>query len=157
MNRLAPLSFSKYELNEPIMAKIYKKYGIYGQSEYVALVGTKRIVFKGGYSGTRGTSPASYTTSNEEEQHMIECCDKWFKGIIVLVEQWQEQGEEPAVAKAEDTAVIDQNTYPEVTNMQGAIKVLVSDPYNVSLTELQNKVAVKGAALKIGVNFPNWK
>lgn len=140
------------------MARIYKKYGIYGMSEYVALVGNMRIAFKGGYNGTRGISPASYTTASEQEQSMIECSDKWNKGIIVLVDQWQEEeDEQPVAVEVSENTDTDPNTYPAVTNMQAAIKILSAAPYNAPLSELQNKDAVKKAAAKRGVNFPNWK
>ena len=126
-------------------------------SEYVALVGNSRIAFKGGYNGTRGTSPASYTTASEQEQNMIECSDKWQKGIIVLVDQWQEENEAQPLVEVVDNIEADPNTYPAVTNMQAAIKILSAAPYNAPLSELQNKDAVKKAASKRGVNFPNWK
>lgn len=135
---------------------LFKKYGIYGQAEYSALIGNKTIVFKGGASGTRGMVPASYVTSNPEEQQMIECSAKWQRGVIRLVEQWNEGVEEakPVPAKEEAPSA---DTYADVTNMQSAIKVLSGKPYNVPLGAMQNKEATKKAATEKGVSFPNWK
>lgn len=135
---------------------LFKKYGIYGQAEYSALIGNKTIVFKGGASSTRGLVPASYVTSSKEEQQMIECSAKWQRGIIHLVEQWTE-GEPEVKPAAEPAAEEPKDTYPAVTNMQSAIKILTAEPYSVPLASLQNKEATKKAAAEKGVSFPNWK
>ena len=46
--------------------------------------------------------------------------------------------------------------FVNVTNMQQARSMLMAEPYNVSLSELQNKQAVRGKAEELGVSFPNW-
>ena len=50
----------------------------------------------------------------------------------------------------------DSTPYTEVTNLQQARSVLIAEPYNCSLSDLQNKAAVKAVADEKGVSFPNW-
>ena len=54
-------------------------------------------------------------------------------------------------ADADNTVVLS-----EVTNMQQARALLMAEPYNCPLSQLQNKGAVKAAAQEKGVSFPNW-
>ena len=44
----------------------------------------------------------------------------------------------------------------EVTNMQQARAVLMAEPYNCQLAQLQNKSAIKAVAQEKGISFPNW-
>ena len=44
----------------------------------------------------------------------------------------------------------------EVTNMQQARAVLMAEPYNCPLAQLQNKSAIKAMAQEKGISFPNW-
>ena len=133
-------------------------YEIYGQIERncyfrigKALV---RVEFTGGSINSTGVSPAVYMTDNPLFQKAVENSESFRSGEIKRgrVEVIDEGGDDVGVATAaEDVAL-----FPEVTNMQQARNLLMAEPYNCQLSQLQNKTAVKLVAGELGVSFPNW-
>lgn len=113
-----------------------------------------RIEFTGGAINSTGVYPAQYTTDNPLFQRAIENSDAFRNGEIRRgrVEVIGESaGESQQTAPS---AALHQ--VPEVTNMQQARALLMAAPYNCTISELQNKGAVKGAAQEKGISFPNW-
>lgn len=113
-----------------------------------------RIEFTGGAINSTGVYPAQYTTDNPLYQRAIEnseafLCGEIKRGRVEQAGNADDTG--PAAANAGDTTVVS-----EVTNMQQARAVLMGEPYNCALSELQNKNAVRIAAQNKGVSFPNW-
>ena len=114
-----------------------------------------RVDFTGGSINSTGVYPAFYTTDNALFQRAIENSDAFRNGEIK--QGWVEV----ISAKNEAVDAIDEKpseltALPEVTNMQQARNILISEPYNCQLSQLQNKSAVKLAAAEKGVSFPNW-
>ena len=133
-------------------------YEIYGQIERncyfrigKALV---RVEFTGGSINSTGVSPAVYMTDNPLFQKAIENSESFRSGEIKRgrVEVIDEGGDDVGVATAAENVAL----FPEVTNMQQARNLLMAEPYNCQLSQLQNKTAVKLVAGELGVSFPNW-
>lgn len=114
-----------------------------------------RIEFTGGAINSTGVYPAQYTTDNPLFQRAIENSEAFLSGEIKRgrVEAVGEENAQTA-AVAEDGNVL--NVVSDVTNMQQARTILMAEPYNCTLSELQNKNAVKSVAQEKGVSFPNW-
>ena len=113
-----------------------------------------RIEFTGGAINSTGVYPAQYTTDNPLFQRAIENSDAFRNGEI-------KRGRVEVCSGNEHSAVDDvdrnaDNVVSEVTNMQQARSILMAAPYNCTISELQNKSAVREAARAKGVSFPNW-
>ena len=114
-----------------------------------------RVEFTGGMINSTGVYPAQYTTDNPLYQQAIESSDAFRRGEI-------KRGREVSLdcevvnntAESEDAG--EKISFVEVVNMQQARAVLMAEPYNCNLSELQNKNAVKAVAEQQGVSFPNW-
>lgn len=113
-----------------------------------------RIEFTGGAMNSTGVYPAQYTTDNLLFQRAIENSEAFKKGEIKRghVEILNETSAQHSVEEPCDEST----SFPEVTNMQQARALLMAEPYNCTLGELQNKAAVKGIAQAKGISFPNW-
>lgn len=114
-----------------------------------------RVEFSGGMINSTGVYPAQYTTDNPLYQQAIECSDAFRRGEIkrgrvdVL-----ESDDVKAASEGEDADSV--TPYVEVVNLQQARAVLMAEPYNCNLSELQNKSSVKTVAEQKGISFPNW-
>ena len=133
-----------YEINGQIERNSYFRIG-------KALV---RIEFTGGAINSTGVYPAQYTTDNALFQRAIENSDAFMKGEIRRgrVEVLNDSSNVTATMEEHDATT----TFPEVTNLQQARALLMDEPYNCTLGELQNKAAVKNIAVAKGISFPNW-
>lgn len=115
-----------------------------------------RIEFTGGAINSTGVYPAQYTTDNPLFQRAIENSDAFRSGEIkrgrveVLESDAEECMQDAGSTPSASTMVT------EVTNMQQARAFLMAAPYNCTISELQNKNAVRAAAQERGVSFPNW-
>ncbi len=110
-----------------------------------------RVEFKGGSINSAGVVPARFITDNPLLQKAIESSDAFRSGQI-------KRGKVDTIQEAEEKqdVVAQANIFPDVTNMQQARTLLMADPYNCALSELQTKAAVKAKAEEKGLNFPNW-
>lgn len=133
-------------------------YEIHGQVERNSFfrVGNAliRVEFTGGMVNSTGVYPAQYTTDNPLFQQAIENSAAFRSGEIKRGKVDKLTGDdEPAepVNSAPEGEV-----FTEVSNLQQARAVLMAEPYCCSLSDLQNKAAVKVAAAQKGVSFPNW-
>ena len=113
-----------------------------------------RIEFTGGAINSTGVYPATYTTDNPLFQHTIENSEAFRKGEILRGKVENIEAPLPKEKPAEE--VTDTKAVSDVANMQQARAYLMAEPYNCKLSELQNKSAIKMAALQKGVTFPNW-
>ena len=115
-----------------------------------------RIEFTGGAINSTGVYPAQYTTDNPLFQRAIENSDAFRSGEIKMghVETY----DDGARLESADAQVVADGTVAvsEVTNMQQARAVLMAEPYNCPLAQLQNKSAIKAMAQEKGISFPNW-
>lgn len=113
-----------------------------------------RIEFSGGSINSTGVYPAHYVTENALFQKAIENSEIFRNGEIKRgrVEIINETGDETV----ENTKKTDVQNYPDVTNIQQARSVLMNEPYNCTLAQLQNKNAIKAVAHDMGVAFPAW-
>ena len=114
-----------------------------------------RVEFTGGSINSAGMTPASYTTDNPIYQNAIERSELFRKGEIVVGSVYVLEGvsaDAPVTEQPEN----DTTAFPEVTNVQQARSVLMSEPYNIPLSELQNKAAVRSKADELGISFPSW-
>lgn len=107
-----------------------------------------RVEFTGGMINSTGSYPAQYSTDNPLYQQAIEASEAFRRGEI---KRGKVEKTTTAVEQAKDST-----PYTEVTNLQQARSVLIAEPYNCSLSDLQNKAAVKAVADEKGVSFPNW-
>ncbi|MBQ8271074.1 MAG: hypothetical protein IJZ22_07740 [Bacteroidaceae bacterium] len=114
-----------------------------------------RIEFTGGMINSTGSYPAQYTTENPLYQQAIEKSAAFRNGEIKRgkVETFGSESEEKAPVADDETVV---TPFADVTNLQQARAVLMAEPYNCNLSELQNKSAVKAVAAQKGVSFPAW-
>lgn len=114
-----------------------------------------RIEFAGGMVNSTGVYPAQYTTDNPLYQQAIENSQAFRCGEI-------RRGKVDDIAPATDEQEAEHNdafagdAFTEVVNLQQARAVLMGEPYCCSLSDLQNKAAVKAVAAQKGVSFPNW-
>lgn len=114
-----------------------------------------RIEFTGGMVNSTGVYPAQYTTDNPLYQQAIESSQAFRCGEI-------RRGKVDDIAPATDEQEAEHNdafagdVFTEVVNLQQARAVLMGEPYCCSLSDLQNKAAVKAVAAQKGVSFPNW-
>ena len=113
-----------------------------------------RIEFSCGSINSTGVYPAHYVTENALFQKAIENSEIFRNGEIKRgrVEIINETGDETV----ENTKKTDVQNYPDVTNIQQARSVLMNEPYNCTLAQLQNKNAKKAVAHYMGVAFPAW-
>ena len=114
-----------------------------------------RIDFTGGAINSTGIYPAQYSTDNPLFQRAIESSDAFRCGEIKRgrVEVYDDNAKAAApAAEAENNF----NVVTEVMNMQQARAYLMAEPYNCSLSQLQNKNAIKNVAMANSVSFPNW-
>jgi hypothetical protein len=115
-----------------------------------------RVDFTGGSINSAGMTPANYVTDNPLYQKAIEESEQFRNGEIVIGATEKIEEKESVV----ETTPADENSRQEVfvnvTNVQQARSVLMGEPYKVSLSELQNKGAVRGKADELGISFPNW-
>ena len=114
-----------------------------------------RIEFTGGAINSTGIYPAQYSTDNPLFQRAIENsdafrCGEIKRGRVEVLEDDSKATDSVATADAQC------NVAPEVTNMQQARAYLMADPYNCSLSQLQNKNSIKSVAKANSVSFPNW-
>ncbi len=115
-----------------------------------------RVDFTGGAINSAGMTPANYTTDNPLYQKAIEDSEQFRCGEIVIGATEKIVEKEP-VADAENCKEkSNKEVFVNVTNVQQARSVLMGEPYKVSLSELQNKQAVRAKADELGVSFPNW-
>ena len=118
-----------------------------------------RIEFTGGAINSTGVYPAQYTTDNALFQRAIESSEAFRRGEIKRghVESVAESGTLSEDCSSEACGEYEAATiFSDVTNMQQARALLMAEPYNCTLAELQNKAAVKSVAAAKGVSFPNW-
>ena len=114
-----------------------------------------RIEFTGGMINSTGVYPAQYTTDNPLYQQAIENSDAFRRGEIKRGKVVSLDAEVVnSVADDEDDS--EKNSFVDVVNLQQARAVLMAEPFNCPLSELQNKSAVKAAAEQKGISFPNW-
>ena len=117
-----------------------------------------RIEFSGGAIDSTGVYPAQYVTDNPLFQKAIESSDAYQKGEIkrgrveVIEETGKDENADAGTVLHETSLAV----FPEVQNMQQARSVLMDEPYNCTLAQLQNKNMIKAVALEKGVTFPNW-
>lgn len=84
----------------------YKKYGVYGMNEFVALIRCGRanvsIVFRNGSNSIGRTVPATYATKSEFFQAVIEQSDLFKGGRIQLLDCVEVDDEPSSVASASE-------------------------------------------------------
>ncbi|MBR5594485.1 MAG: hypothetical protein IKW46_10505 [Bacteroidaceae bacterium] len=113
-----------------------------------------RIEFTGGAINSTGVYPAQYSTDNPLFQRAIENSDAFRCGEI---KRGKVDVLEDDSATTDDVAdVVKCTLATEVTNMQQARAYLMAEPYNCSLSQLQNKNSIKSVAKANSVSFPNW-
>ncbi|MBO7302530.1 MAG: hypothetical protein J6U58_07485 [Bacteroidaceae bacterium] len=114
-----------------------------------------RVEFTGGSINSTGVYPAHYITENALFQRAIENSEAYRSGEIKQGKvEILDDGKDVAQGVNEEAG--DVTVIPEVTNLQQARNILISEPYNCQLSQLQNKNAVKLVAAEKGVSFPNW-
>lgn len=114
-----------------------------------------RVEFTGGSINSTGVYPAHYITENPLFQRAIENSEAYRSGEIKQGKvEILDDGKDVAQGVNEEAG--DVTVIPEVTNLQQARNILISEPYNCQLSQLQNKNAVKLVATEKGVSFPNW-
>ncbi len=114
-----------------------------------------RVEFTGGMINSTGVYPAQYTTDNPLYQQAIESSDAFRRGEIKRgrVENVGASDEAKNSTGCTDEEML---ALADVTNLQQARTVLMAEPYNCSLADLQSKSAVKAVAAQKKVSFPNW-
>lgn len=139
-----------------------KIYSIRGQVESVRIfrlgVLSARCLFTGGSVNESGIVPAIYSTNNPITQAVIESSKLFKDGVVQLQESIEEESDlqvPDSESEGDDTSKSGMD-FPEVTNSQAAKAILMAEPYNVPLVELQNKEATKAKAAELGVTFSNW-
>ena len=115
-----------------------------------------RIDFTGGSINSAGMTPANYTTDNPLYQKAIEESEQFRNGEIVIGATEKIAEKEVASEATIGNEKSNREVFVNVTNVQQARSLLMTEPYNVSLSELQNKQAVRNKADELGVSFPNW-
>ncbi len=115
-----------------------------------------RVEFTGGMINSTGVYPAHYTTDNPLYQQAIENSEAFRRGEI-------KRGRVEALGVADEVSNAEEGSgesgktaFPDVANLQQARAVLMAEPYNCSLADLQSKSAVKSVAEQKGISFPNW-
>lgn len=104
--------------------------------------GKINIRFEGGSVSGLGTTPAAYTTANEEVQKIIEGTERFKSGRITLVK-----------SKEVEKRVEEESPEAKVKTLQQARQFLMD--MGVPMEELQSKAKVLEAAKEKGITFPN--
>lgn len=134
-------------------------YEIRGQIERNCFfrVGTAlvRMEFTGGSVNSAGVTPAQFVTENPVYQRAIENSADFRSGVIKrgavhVIEEPDDA--KPASEEEKKTLAV----YSDVSNIQQARAVLMSEEYGCTLSDLQNKASVRAKADEKGVSFPNW-
>jgi hypothetical protein len=120
-----------------------------------------RVNFEGGAISSRGTVPAQFATTQVAIQKAIESSSLYKSGVITKGSVYEMEEESDSSSRQEIlTSTVGEDgctDYPGVANMQQAKEVLMAEPFNISLADLQNKDAVKAKANELKVSFSNWK
>lgn len=141
-----------------------KKYGVRGKMEWQCTihVGAAKFHyhFKDGGLAGNGVSPATFITSNEIHQHVIENSDYFKKGAISLVRTY---GDDEAVEESSSTKVMEANNAAEadtnakdkrvitVTSIAEAKEVLEAE--GVSGRRLVTKNSILKVAEELNIEF----
>lgn len=114
-----------------------------------------RVEFTGGSINSAGMTPAHYVTDNLIYQKAIEDSEQFKNGEIVIG-QSEEVADETEIQSTAESMNVASAVFADVTNVQQARNVMMGEPFNVPLSELQNKAAVRAKADEFAVSFPNW-
>lgn len=140
------------------MIKIYEIRGVVECSRVFRLGELcVRCGFSGGAVNETGVIPAVYSTSNPVIQTVIENSELYKGGRIKIQSQIPEDSDNEKEDKEEGVGGENDCTdFPDVKNSQMAKDVLMSEPYNISLSELANKASVQAKAKELNITFSNW-
>lgn len=107
-------------------------------------VGGNRVTF----TGSRNT----YSTANKDE---IAELDRLVESGYIDLDEVEDDcfTEEEPEGEARDGGGV----FPNVVKISDAKAILMREPYNVSLDDMKNKLAVLSVAGSLGVSFPNLK
>lgn len=138
--------------------KTYQTIHIHFSGIFHTVNGAKRITFAGSTNNSRGI----YTTADTAEQEAIESSQKYHDKEIYLFREYDDKepeavAEEPVVVeptKEPSEPAAGENSFPEVTNVQTAAKIL-RDKFGAKPETVNNKVNVLAKAAELGVEFPN--
>ena len=121
-----------------------KSYSIkLGRTLVVVVNGKQKVIyFKTG---------VDYKTSDPGEQEAIEGTALFKSKFIELSET------EPNANDESEKVIVETKEFPEVTDMNDAVKILKGAPYKINQAKLKSKEAVLTVANELGVLFPNLK
>lgn len=134
-----------------------KVYGIHGRTQALIKVPVNNgkawidCEFKHGRIGAGiGNRPATYPTSDETEQNIIE--NSPFFGSLIFLHRVA-AAETPATAKQDTPAAPAATAVTSVTSKEEAIAYLKQN--GAKATNLKDDESIRKYAAKIGVHFPN--
>ncbi len=93
-----------------------------------------------------------FYTDDKDIQKGIESCKLFTEGKITCDQETNEDED-----AGDDTPLFEAKEFPEVTDINGAVAVLKSEPYKVHHMKLKTPEAIREQAAICGVTFPNWK
>ena len=139
------------------MIKIYEIKGVVECSRVFRLGKLcVRCVFSGGAVNETGTVPAVYSTNNPVTQAVIENSELFKEGRISIQSEIQEDSDKNSNEENRKEEKSGWTDFPDVKNSQMAKDVLMSEPFNISLAELTNKISIQTKAKELSITFSNW-
>jgi hypothetical protein len=94
-----------------------------------------------------GGNQNDYHTSNKEVQEAIEGNEKFLNKQIELFSGKREEKDLDAPLEAKE--------FPEVIDLNDAVKILSANPYRVHHSKIKSAADVKAQAAALNVSFPN--
>lgn len=143
-----------------------KKYGIKDTSECVIrlTIGKANIVcnFTNGNLQSREPIPASYTTDNPIIQYALESCQRFQRGKIFVMAEYEsskapgEVAQKAAPKKAKARTDRKERVMENVTTHGEAVTALMTEE-GVNRSELSSVEGCLRQAKEVGISFPNLK
>ena len=99
-----------------------------------------------------------YETADEAVQAAIEATEKFKSGYITCRSEDAAVQDTPPDTPTGDVKDVktEKAVFPEVTDLNGAVDILSSDPYRVLKMNLRTPGAIRAAMDRHGVEFPNF-
>jgi len=94
----------------------------------------------------------SYASNHKDEQKAIEETFYFKKGYIHLLNT----NDSIDSANTEDDSSIGLTDYPEITNINEAIELLMKEPFNISKKKLSSPEVIHQIASENCIMFSNW-
>lgn len=132
------------------MAEQKKTYGVYGLTDYVAEIKSGKVTLKAHFTGgamtSYGVTPASYSTSNEVIQRIIERSEQFKSGRIQLISGGESSRSTRITQSSRELQRVEMSSLP-------AAQEWLKDHYNVASSRSRSKEKAIEIGRELGVEI----